>query len=435
MEKIINEFSQLGHTSDGVIQKQALAKVLLRLGMTQSEADQLFKELYFDNDRIVLAEFLLYLEAVSLEAKTENGNNVILDKILASSDKWAALNRSRATAPAVGSQLSLAVVADQDEASREGVEGKVCEKWVSQLALCKLTYRGNLGQGSYTFEWKSEARLITTRADKSFRGAEYSTLEVFEGKLLTACDRTGNVDELIPQDGGKTFDVQPLRDTQGNAVVCHLGDGKKDKPLKAEWCTQKDGKLLIGSTGKERTDDDGNVVHEGEMWVKHISSSSLGIVHHDDWRPRYNTLRKAAICPHGAGYIVHEACRWSEIHKMWFFLPRKLSRERYDEIIDAGKCVNLMLAVPDNGSDSDVLMQSYLTMAATRGCSDFLFVPGTGDCHILVMRTSESLDNDVDTYVSVIDLEANVLMPEQLIAKNRKFEGAAWVDRLPGLKF
>ena len=41
-----------------------------------------------------------------------------------------------------------------------------------------------------------------------------------------------------------------------------MGDGKKNKALKAEWSTQKGGKCIVGSTGKERTDDDGNVVHE-----------------------------------------------------------------------------------------------------------------------------------------------------------------------------
>ena len=36
-------------------------------------------------------------------------------------------------------------------------------------------------------------------------------------------------------------------------------------PCEVEWATQKDGKLFVGSTGKERTDDDGNVVHEGAL--------------------------------------------------------------------------------------------------------------------------------------------------------------------------
>ena len=32
------------------------------------------------------------------------------------------------------------------------------------------------------------------------------------------------------------------------------------------------------------------------------------------------------------GYMIHESGRWSDVHQKWFFLPRKLSRESYDEV-------------------------------------------------------------------------------------------------------
>jgi len=196
-----------------------------------------------------------------------------------------------------------------------------------------------------------------------------------------------------------------------------------------EWINQKDGKLYVGSTGKERTDDDGNVVHEGEMWIKAIDPKTL-TVEHLDWRNVYNGLRDAAICKQGAGYLIHEAARWSDVHDHWFFLPRKASRQPYDEIRDARKCVNLMMAAPDALSHDEgdkVHMQGYLTKSDLRGCSDFLFVPGTSDCHLFVLRTEETLDGVITTYGSVIDLTTKVLMEEVTIAENRKFEGAAWV--------
>ena len=74
-----------------------------------------------------------------------------------------------------------------------------------------------------------------------------------------------NLDEIVPCGDGFNFRVQALVDSAGNEMSVPMGDGSKAKPLKCEWSTQKDGKMLIGSTGKERTDDDGNVVHEGEM--------------------------------------------------------------------------------------------------------------------------------------------------------------------------
>ena len=151
---------------------------------------------------------------------------------------------------------------DQDEASH------IREKqWQSYLAYGKLRYSGDLGDTSYCLEMKGETPVDTDKGDKSKRGAEYSALEVFGGKLLTFCDRTGNIDELVlTQDAeGKTaVTVAHLTDAGGKSLSVPMGDGTKDKPLKIEWTTQKGGKLVIGSTGKERTDDDGNVVHEGE---------------------------------------------------------------------------------------------------------------------------------------------------------------------------
>ena len=64
------------------------------------------------------------------------------------------------------------------------------------------------------------------------------------------------------------------------------------------------GKLIIGSTGKERTDDDGNVVHAGEMWCKSFDESFAQT--HEDWREKYGALRGPTKCPHGAGFMIHE---------------------------------------------------------------------------------------------------------------------------------
>lgn len=151
---------------------------------------------------------------------------------------------------------------------------------------------------------------------------------------------------------GFSFDIKPFADASGNQTVIRMGDGKKDKPLKCEWSTQKGGKLFVGSTGKERTDDDGNIVHEGEMWIKSIDATTLEM-EHLDWRNVYNGLRDAAICKQGAGYIIHESARWSDVHSLWFFMPRKASRQPYDEVKDARKCVNLMMAAPDSLMDNE----------------------------------------------------------------------------------
>jgi len=90
-----------------------------------------------------------------------------------------------------------------------------------------------------------------------------------------------------------------------------------------------------------------------------------------------------------------------------------------------------MMGCPDSATPdgSTVVMQSYLdsTSSDLRGCSDFLFVPGTKDTHLFLLRTEETQEGLVSTYASVIDLEAKCLMKEMLVASERKFEGMAWV--------
>ena len=360
------------------------------------------------------------------DAPFENGHGPLAEAFATQKASWAAMN-AKATPPAEGKEFMLALIADQDEASH------VAEKvWESYLAFGKLTYNGAGGAQSYSLEMTSEAAVDTDRGDKSKRGAEYSALEVFDGKLLTFCDRTGNIDELVlsQDEAGKTVvTVAPLVDGEGKNVSISMGDGTNGKPLKIEWTTQKGGKLVIGSTGKERTDDDGNIVHEGEMWCKVLDPGPAFSVSHIDTREYYNGLRAAAMCPQGAGYMIHESGRWSTEHNMWLFAPRKLSRNPYDEVIDASKCVNLMLASPDPvaGDGTGVIMQRYLGFSELRGCSDFMFVPGTRDCHVFILRTEETLDNVITSYASVIDLEGTILMAETVVARARKFEGACWV--------
>jgi soluble calcium-activated nucleotidase 1 len=352
-------------------------------------------------------------ESADKSAGFENGHDVLREAgLLADRTKCQALNAKKVAPGPVGTVFPVGFIADQDEAS------KTDSGWESMFAYGKLTYSDD---NKYSLELTGESNVVTKDGDKSSRGAEYSALEIFDGKLLTMCDRTGDVDEIKAVEGG--YSVFPLQGEE--RVVMKLGDGKKDKPLKCEWTTMKGGKMLVGSTGKERTDDDGNVVHEGEMWVKAVEPGTYK-VEHIDGRPIYRSLRAAAKCPHGAGYMIHESARWSDVHQMYFFMPRKLSRAPYDEVADAAKCVNLMLAAPENPSEdgSDVIMQPYLDFSELRGCSDFFFIPGTGDCHIFVLRTEETLDNVISTYASVIDVEGNILMPEFQLALNRKFEGA-----------
>lgn len=172
----------------------------------------------------------------------ENSCKHLLPKMETSKPKWSELMK-KAKQPAKGSSISLMFIADQDQASK--VEGG----WETKLACGTLTYNGDKGPDSYTLTRGKEVTLVTSRGDKSDRGAEYSALEIFDGRLLTMCDRTGFCDEVaITSDGG--LEIKPLEDKDGKPVMFPLGDGSKAKPLKVEWASHKGGKLIVGSTGK-----------------------------------------------------------------------------------------------------------------------------------------------------------------------------------------
>ena len=74
-------------------------------------------------------------------------------------------------------------------------------------------------------------------------------------------------------------------------------------------------------------------------------------------------------------------------------------------------------------SPESMKMRTMLTFTDLRGCSDLVFVPGTQDTHIFVLRTEETLDNVISSYGSVVDLDGNVLMEELKLSEGGKFEG------------
>lgn len=66
-------------------------------------------------------------------------------------------------------------------------------------------------------------------------------------------------------------------------------------------------------------------MNDHPQYVKVISM--LGHVEHRPWSSMYQHMReKAGIVP--PGYIIHEAACWSHVHRRWFFLPRRASKDR-----------------------------------------------------------------------------------------------------------
>ena len=52
--------------------------------------------------------------------------------------------------------------------------------------------------------------------------------------------------------------------------------------------------------------------------------------------------------------MIHEACAWSDIKRKWVFLPRRESKEAYNEEDDENRGTNLMLITDEDFSDVEV---------------------------------------------------------------------------------
>jgi soluble calcium-activated nucleotidase 1 len=123
------------------------------------------------------------------------------------------------------------------------------------------------------------------------------------------------------------------------------------------------------------------------------------------------------------GYIIHESGVWSDVHKQWFFLPRRASRETYDEGTDEKKGTNLMFIADENFEHIEV--KTIGAINPTHGFSSFKFIPGTKDSIIVALKSEED-SGKIASYILAFDLEGHVLMPETRIG-DVKYEGIEFV--------
>ena len=123
------------------------------------------------------------------------------------------------------------------------------------------------------------------------------------------------------------------------------------------------------------------------------------------------------------GYMIHESGVWSSIHQRWFFLPRRASSERYEELKDERRASNLMLTADEEFQNIDV---SHIgDLHPTHGFSSFKFIPGTNH-NIIVALKSEEDGNNKATYILVFSIDGKILLPETKIG-DKKFEGIEFV--------
>jgi soluble calcium-activated nucleotidase 1 len=264
--------------------------------------------------------------------------------------------------------FELVAVADRDAQSFD----KQKHQWLSVLlrgSLTRLTQAE--GDTEYSVKWHFDTSpQLKGNMAEGTRGMELSELKRWHNRLYTFDDRTGTVFEVLGDN-----QVVPR-------YILSDGDGNSAKGFKCEWATVKDNKLFVGSIGKEWTNNRGETTARDPTWIKIIDEN--GKIEHVDWNPVYEKLR-AATNSKFPGYMIHEAVEWSDYHKRWFFLPRRVSKKAYDKAEDEHRGSNIIISVSENFDNIQVKHVGKLTK--TRGFSTVKFVPGKPNELIAVTHT------------------------------------------------
>eukprot|EP01104_Vermistella_antarctica_P010442 TRINITY_DN2793_c0_g1_i1.p1 TRINITY_DN2793_c0_g1~~TRINITY_DN2793_c0_g1_i1.p1 ORF type:complete len:410 (+),score=101.36 TRINITY_DN2793_c0_g1_i1:90-1232(+) len=293
----------------------------------------------------------------------------------------------------------IGIIADMDQ------DSKVAEGLWKSVFKEGTLHRDHRGQYSITWDAKHD---VTTKLNEKGRGMELSELTNFNDRLLAYDDRTGLVFELLRHEADQTPFAIPR-------YILTNGDGLQEKGFKSEWATVKDDVVYVGSMGKEWVENN-EIKNYYPMWVKTIDST--GHVEDVDWVHVYEKLRTVTRTSY-PGYLLHEAVCWNPVQNRWFFLPRRVSTEMYNDVDDEVRGSNIMISCAENFSECSVTQVGVLNRK--HGFSSFKFVPGREN-EFVVLKTEE-YRGTIHTYIAVFDLDGNVLLEESKIGDNTKYEG------------
>jgi len=109
------------------------------------------------------------------------------------------------------------------------------------------------------------------------------------------------------------------------------------------------------------------------------------------------------------GYLIHEAAEWHPDLERWYFFPRKVSFEPFDEAVDERERGGNTLIVAD-ADFQDIQVRTIGERVPDRGVSSLKFLPGHPD-ECVALKSVER-DGRTETYVFCFDLDGNLLSDE-----------------------
>jgi len=318
-------------------------------------------------------------------------------------------------------RYTLLAVADQDERSVNHSSGEL----VSSLLRGTLCDGRDSG-GSLSVTW-GDAVPLRSHLAASGRGMELSTLTWFGGRLLSCDDRTGIVYEI------SKGEARPRHILAGPTAAAHF---------KCEWAAVRHGQLYVGGIGRPFHSPSGATTRNDLV----ATIDTAGVVSLRNFSAVYDELCRAAGCG-GVGYATHEAAAWVGSHGevgSWYFAPRRLSSEPFDEALDETRAGRTLLrySAPggrDGGHPVSLLSPRSSGLAGahvsavplggssgaadpSRGVSALKLLPGRRD--VLVALKTEESGGRVASFLSILRSESGeALMPDAEVAQGFKFEG------------
>ncbi|XP_018573558.1 apyrase [Anoplophora glabripennis] len=297
----------------------------------------------------------------------------------------------------------IGIIADLDTNSKSEAEKNT---YYSYFKQGYLSYNPKKLKVIISWDAKEPIQLKNNFALKG-RGMELSELVTFDGRLLTFEDRTGLVYEIINNQ------VVPW-------VLLIDGDGKKAKGFKSEWATVKNEVLYVGSMGKEWTTASGEFQSNDPQYIKAVTPK--GEISHINWVNEYKRIREI-LGIYWPGYMIHESGVWSDKHQRWFFLPRRCSKEPYNESLDEHRGCSVLISA--NADMYDVQVVQIRNSSPTKGFSSFKFIPTSDDFVIVALRTEE-LDGNTSSYITAFTIHGDILLEDTYVA-NVKYEGFEFI--------
>jgi len=298
----------------------------------------------------------------------------------------------------------LWIIADRDEFSKKGKE------WMSTLWTGQLRFSDHRPKIAFQNQYPIKQRLV-----RETRGVELSELLLTDNKMITVCDRTGIVYEIL------NFDNQ-AKDSKKALIpraILAGGNGNSEKPQKNEWAFERNGEIYIGSWGKEWTSPDGKVVVNRDPQYVKVLSKNFEILRHEDWSRKYEKLRQATGTTN-PGYLVHEAIAYNPSNDRLYFTPRRVSKEAYNDEADLQRGGNILISCRFSDFGAMKVTEIKQKTEPTRGFSSLRFVPGHNNL-LLALKTEENGEKQ-KSYITLFDTNGEVQVPEQYLG-DEKFEG------------